>query len=807
MRGGRGRVAALLVAAAAATASGQSPPPEPPQAVEPGDLAPFEGRPVRRIVLALAPADPQAAPGQVDERTHVLMRNNLRLAEGAPFAAQIVREDIARLTRLGRFRTVEGRVQQMSDGSVEVSYLVTLHPVIESVQTVGNTELSDEELLGQIGALEGTPVDPNQLERACRRLEAMYRDKGYYNALVTVDDDELTKNQIAVFRVREGARTKVASIRFEGLRSYPPGHVREGFKSEEASLFKTGALDNDKLDEDLASVIKFFKDRGHLDVRADRTLTISPNGREAIVTFIVDEGPVYTLRDVHVEFVPGEEPAFTREQIAALLPVKTGDAYSLDRVQRGLRELQHAYGALGYVDMRADRRELREPGRPLVDLLLTIRQGRPFRTGLVRVAGNTSTRDSVIRERVTLRPDRPLDTGEIDETRQRLAQSRLFLPNSVRITVQPEREEDPGYRDLLVEVTETQTGAFNFGASVGADNGIFGTISVTQRNFDITDFPDSWGELFTGESFHGGGQTFSIVLQPGDRVRNFSIGLSDPYAFDTNYSLGGSLYYRDRLYSAYTERRYGAEVRAGRRYGSQWTLSAPLRYETVELSDIDADAPTAYFDDADSQAFLSAGLVLTRSSFDNLAFPSRGSKIEFGLEQFTGGETFTQVRAEYSRLFRLSENVLGEKTVLQLTTRASYTPQDFEDVPFYHRYFLGGQSLRGFDYRAVSPTGIRNDTGGIAEDTIGGNFMFFLGAEARFPLLTEIVSGVVFVDSGTVNEEFSLDNYRVSAGFGLRIYVEQISPAPLAFDFGFPLLKEDTDQLRLFSFSIDIPFR
>jgi outer membrane protein insertion porin family len=44
-------------------------------------------------------------------------------------------------------------------------------------------------------------------------------------------------------------------------------------------------------------------------------------------------------------------------------------------------------------------------------------------------------------------------------------------------------------------------------------------------------------------------------------------------------------------------------------------------------------------------------------------------------------------------------------------------------------------------------------------------------------------------------------------GVGLRIYVQQLSPAPLAFDFGFPILKESTDRTRLFTFSIDVPFR
>ena len=41
---------------------------------------------------------------------------------------------------------------------------------------------------------------------------------------------------------------------------------------------------------------------------------------------------------------------------------------------------------------------------------------------------------------------------------------------------------------------------------------------------------------------------------------------------------------------------------------------------------------------------------------------------------------------------------------------------------------------------------------------------------------------------------------------GIRLYVPQISPAPIGFDFGFPILKEPTDETRVFTFFIDLPF-
>lgn len=90
---------------------------------------------------------------------------------------------------------------------------------------------------------------------------------------------------------------------------------------------------------------------------------------------------------------------------------------------------------------------------------------------------------------------------------------------------------------------------------------------------------------------------------------------------------------------------------------------------------------------------------------------------------------------------------------------------------------------------------------------MGGTFRFFAGAEVRQPLYEDILSGVAFIDTGTVDDSISFSKYRVSVGVGLRILVPQVSPVPFAFDFGFPLLKENTDDTRIFTFTVDVPFR
>lgn len=744
-----------------------------------------------------------------DTATEQLVINQLRLREGAPFSSKMVSEDVARLNRLGKFRRVESRVQQLSDGSVEIVYILSQQQLIEDVMSVGNKRFSDDEIRALCGFLAQTPVDQVQLDRACRRIEAMYREKGYFNCRVSVNEKELKDSSIALFEIREGEKTRVTEIRFEGNLSFSADELKSEIESKESFLFSKAPLENEKLDRDIAALIQFYRDRGHLDIRCDRIVTPSADGREAIITFIVEEGQPYTMRDLRISIEKSDEGVFTPAQLIGLMSIKPGDLYSDDKIRKSMELVEAAYGKLGYADIAVIRREQRDPEKPLVDVVLLVNEGRRFRTGEVKITGNRETRDSVVRRSVTILPDRPLDKTQIAETEKRLRQSRLFARDPApKVTVQPEDPANPGYRDVLVEVAETNTGEFSIGGTLGTDNGIAASLSVTQRNFDIYDVPTGWDELTGGGAFRGGGQTFSLVASPGDRVRVFSIGLTDPSLFETDFSGSARGFFRQRIYRSYDEERYGGAFSVGRKFGSRWSADVPLRFENVTLDNIDADAPVDYFAEDDSQFLTGVGLTFSRQTLDDPFRPGSGTKFDFGVEQvLAGGDSFQKIDAQAQGYFKLREDFYGRKTVLQLKSRLAFIPQDSQDVPFYEQYYLGGTSFRGFAFRGVSPVGIRNDNGLVGDDPVGGTFLLFAGAEVQHPVYEDLLSVVGFLDTGTVTDEFGIEEYRASIGFGFRLSVTALSPVPLAFDFGFPIKKEETDDKDVFSFSLDVPFR
>ena len=171
-----------------------------------------------------------------------------------------------------------------------------------------------------------------------------------------------------------------------------------------------------------------------------------------------------------------------------------------------------------------------------------------------------------------------------------------------------------------------------------------------------------------------------------------------------------------------------------------------------------------------------------------------------------GGDfDFNKADAEYTIYFALDEDFLGRVTTLRLTTRAAYAFGSGR-IPTYEQYYLGGRSFRGFGFREVSPKGIRADNGELSDESVGGEWLFYAGLQFERPIFEETVNYVLFVDSGTVTDDVGFDQYRVSIGAGLRLYVRQLGPVPIALDIATPLLREDTDDEQVFSFSAELPF-
>lgn len=732
-----------------------------------------------------------------------LVHNQVRLRPGSPYDARVVQEDIVRITHLGRFKNVQAQVQPQPDGSVVVIYVLTEQPLLTAVTVQGNKAIPTEDLLGMVGLLPGDPAFGHLIDRGIHQIQSAYEKAGFFSTSVTYDQQLLDEKGELVFKVREGPKIRIRQMTFQGIAAFTTKQLRSKIKSTTyIPILRPGVLNRQELDNDAARIREFYNQRGYLDAQVGRKIDLSPDQKDAAVTFLVDEGRLYTVSAIRVE----GNTIFNTTQVIEAMPLKVGDVFTthlLDSSQRALRDL---YGTLGYIQAGVQIDRLFHDKLPQVELLVRVREGRPYLVGTVSVRGNQLTQDKVIMRSIRgLGQGRRFDSAGMRATEQMLKQSSLFSDAKITILGDPE----DAYRDVLIEVKEANTGSLSFGAGISSDAGIVGAIDLIQRNFDVADPPESPGEFFTGKSFRGAGQYFSLSLQPGDELSRYAVSFREPYLLDMDVSLDTSLFFFERQREDWDEQRSGGSFGLGRRFGDVWSASIRFRAEEIEISNINTDAPIDAFQVQGDSLITSIGVVVGRNTTDNRIFPTRGNRIQLELTRTgaLGGDfDFTRVNLEFNQFWTLDEDFFGRRTVLSARVEVGHIVEQ-DEAPLFERLYAGGhRDFRGFRFRGVGPRGIRNDTRTVGDDPVGGDWLLLFGLQYDFPVFQDVVRGVLFLDTGTVQDDLGFEEYRVSAGAGIRLKIPFLGQAPFALDFAVPIVKEPNDETQVVSFDLALPF-
>ncbi|MEO1008981.1 MAG: outer membrane protein assembly factor BamA [Planctomycetota bacterium] len=812
--------ALACVLAAPAAALGQLDPTQDEDVT--GPIVAFADRPVSGVVLRRPEGDGFTALDPVLERT---VLNQIRTRTGTALDPATLLRDRRTLDRLGRFERIVVEALPQGDGSIVVIFTLDPQPLVQAVQPIGNRQLSEQDIGRLASKLLLNPIDPVQIQNVARDIEKAYELLGYFQAQVTPDFGEVEETGILYFRIREGDRLRVTGVRFNGNAVFSDRKLRSQIETSVYSpILDRGRFDEARVEADVQALLAFYRDRGYVDVRADWQRIDAPNNREVIVVFQIAEGERYTVRDILVDYADAADPEFaprlSPDQVRGLMSIKTGDVYNASLITESVEDLYAALAKLGYTLTEVAVEDLSDAQRSVVDLRVAIRQGTPSRVGLVTVIGNDITKTRVVLRFVELEPDTPADIHERrriedsdgDRTQQQLERSRFFGPlgrPDVRVVLQPERVPGDPYRDVLISVQETRTGQFNFGAAVSSDTGVFGQISLVETNFDITDVPESVDELLARRAFRGGGQTLALRVEPGNERQEYSLRFTEPFLLETNTSFSAETFIRTRDFDDFDRQRIGAGVGVGRRFGQRWQGTLSLSGEQVTINDIPPDRPVDIFEAGGTSVLDSIGVSVSRSTLNDPFLPTRGTRISLGADQAgaLGGDwEFTRLTARGVVYVPIREDFLGRATVANFSSRLGYIPQSTSAVPVFERFNTGGAAFRGFDVRGIGPVGIQNDTGELGGDQVGGNWELFFGVEIQQPFINENLRLVAFVDSGTILEEPGLQDYRVSVGFGFRVIIPQLTPVPLAFDFGFPIRDEPEDDERLFTFTVEVPF-
>jgi len=677
--------------------------------------------------------------------------------------------------------------------------------IVKSIEFKGNRKYKDHVLRERLGFELGDRLDPFLAEGGRATISEVYRKIGYPFVKISLDKERLADGHL-LYIIDEGPRVRIDKIDFVGNDSFGDGTLRQVIKTKQRKLLLWPShFAEDAIDEDLDRLRDFYYNHGFLDyhISAEKEFTIDGSGVQLV--FTIDEGPVYRVGEIR--FVGNTR--YTDEQLRERMELREEQVYLKPVAQRDARTIAQLYREQGFVDAgvaQTPRFTTRE-GDNLVAVEFEVAEGKQFRIGRIEVTGNEMTKDKVVRR---VLDEYEFTPGELYNAKMAPKEGSGLLEKYVQrsaaaqeVMIRPVNppDGDPNQKDVRVNIEEGTTGVIIPGVGFSTDHGVVGRLVYRQQNFDITDWPESLREFFSMKAFHGGGQTLSLVLQPGTQYSTYGVDFVDPYWRDRPVELdvGGRSW--ERFRESYDESRLKGTVGFEKRLEDYWRPSIGFRAENVGVHHLDYDAPVEIQEFQGNTELFGARFGLGRSAVDDLYNPSQGHRFNTWYEQVTGDDAFGLLEGSYSYYFTLYTDVLDRKTVLTTKVLAGTV---VGDAPPFEKYFGGGTGrygLRGFEYRGVSPRGLQTGVDpAFAErkDPIGSDWIFLANAEIVFPLIGENFGGLLFVDSGTVET----GKYRLSIGTGIQILIPQLfGNIPMRFEIAVPLLKDEEDETQAFSFS------
>src|SRR6266516_4268381 len=713
----------------------------------------------------------------------------IRTKVGQPYSDLVVQQDIENLYKTGTVLNVRIFAQPQGEGGVKVIVAVQTRSVVREIVIDGAERLKAKRLRKEIKVKLNQPVNEEQLEQARQKIIEVYQGRGFNDVSVQFrvePIDEKRGTSRVVFTVNEGVKGAIRRIAFEGNEHFSEKVLRKQMKTRGKTLIsfvdKSGRLDETQLQQDLDKLREWYQNHGYIDVEIKDVRKEHSGNGPIIITIVIAEGPQYHVGKIAVS---GEKAA-TEANIRALLKMKEGSVYSPKALHDDAKAIADAYGSGGYVDLVV-LPEGTPAGPARIDVHYKIEEGDRSFLQRVNIAGNTRTKDKVIRREVLLAPGDVFNTVRVDTTKKRLENLGYFS----KVETYPEDTEIAWRKDLDILVQEKRTGSLSFGGGFSTVDKLVGFAELTQGNFDLFNWP----------SFTGGGEKFRLRLQYGTERKDFLLTITEPYFLDRRLALTGQAFYNEANYLSadYDQRNYGFSLDLRKPINSYMYLTLGYTLQDVDIFNVAASAPD--FIQSQEGSFVESKIFssIVFDSRDNALLSHRGQRFTFSpmiTGGFLGGDTqIYGLDLEGSQYFHLPKDLIllinGEIATVNQWGNGT-------EVPIFERLFLGGSNnLRGFPFREVGP----QQNG----EPIGGQSMARATVEWTFPII-EKARGAVFYDTGFDNTSawsFGFNHMASDIGVGLRL---DLPIGPLRLDYGYPIQRDGYNGGGHFNFNVGYQF-
>lgn len=688
-------------------------------------------------------------------------------------------KDLRAIYAMGFFTDVRIETEDGAKGKI-VLFNVTEKPSIGRIHFQGNNKIKADDLTKESGIKLYSIYNPNEVKQSVNRLKDYYRQKGYYTVEIKEKIEEIPRNEVALtYEIREGEKVYIQKIEFIGNKSFKDGKLKGLMDTSEKGLLSwitsSGVLDKKRLESDAQKITVFYQNQGYLRARVGETAVRYEPGYGLVVTIEIVEGDQYIVHNVDV----AGDLIWPVDELLKKVESVRGNPFSREIVRKDVLALREVYADEGYAYAEVVPSTKEDDRNHTVDITYRAAKGNKVRFERITIAGNTTTRDNVIRRELRVYEGEYFSGQGMKKSAANLHRLGFFED----VEVQTKKGSSDDLMDLTVHVKERPTGSFTLGAGYSGYEGAIGTMQVAQNN------------LF------GTGRKLAASMKIGTKTNYYDIRFTDPRLNDTNLSLGVDLFKWKFEYTDYTRDSFGGALRTRFPIGLDEEYTRGYTKYMYDDSEITNVMPNASFEirDMEGRSVTSSITVgLNRDSKDRPWNTRSGSYHDLSFEYaggFLGGDVYFN-RYEFTTQWFFPWRW---DTCFMVQGRWGYVDRrEGGKLPVYQKYRLGGiQTIRGYDYQSISPTDPA--TG----DKIGGEKMMIYNFEFRFPLMQEQgITGVVFFDTGnsyTKEESWTFSDMPRSVGAGIRWY----SPlGPIRIEYGYILNRRPEDSTGGVEFQI-----
>ena len=698
---------------------------------------------------------------------------------------------IRALFGLGLFKDV--RIDVNGDVLVVV---VEERPTVANVEFVGTKEFDKDVLvksLRDVGLSDGRPFDKAQLDRAEQELKRQYINRSLYAAQVVTTVTPIERNRVNLtFTVTEGEPAKISEIQIVGNKVFADSTLRKLFDLDTGGWLswytKSNQYSRAKLNADIETLRSYYLTRGYLEFRVDSTqVAILPNKTDIGITINITEGERFVVSSVTLEGnYLGKEDEFK-----SLVAIRPGEAFNADEVAKTTKAFTDYFGNFGYAFARVEAKPEIDRVNNRVALVL---QANPSRRAYVRninVAGNTRTRDVVVRREFRQLEASWYDGDKIRVSRDRVDRLGYFGDVAIETLEVP---GSPDQVDLAINVTEKPTGSLSLGAGYSSGDGLGLSFGLKQENA------------------FGSGNSLGIQVNTSKINRVVVLNTTDPYFTADGVSRTLDIYHKTS--SPYQDQDYYKLITsgAGIRFGVPFTeidtvfFGAGLENTKIVPGTL---LPTLYQAHIDEYGASSMAVPFTvgwaRDSRDSSLAPTNGRFQRANAEwSFAGDVKYLRATYQYQQYVPLSKQYTAAfNAELGLGNAAGG-----KSYPVFKNFYGGGLgSVRGFEQGSLGPRD-KSDTfvGGTRKLNINMEVLApFPGAgnDRTLRMYGFVDVGMVGGADGGLAINANASELRSSVGVG----ISWISPVgPLRLAFAKPIRKFDGDKIQTMQFQIGTSF-